>query len=356
MDLAVTAKPACPHGDRFDHGPVGPDPGAQRVYRRSTVPQQGDIRRRATDIAHQRIVGTRQPARPDDGGRRTAQDRFDGANPRLRAGNQRPIPPHHHQGGGDTDVAQRILGPPDKAIDHADQTGVENRCHRPLRAVELGRQLVRRRNGPPCHLVDKRRCPLFVGGIAHRELACHGETADRAAVGFQKGGQGRFVQRRGLCARMIVAPREHDIRLPPQRFPEAIRIQIPFLEPDVDQRHTPALPFDKGIGRQGRRQGSQRNIIRRNFRFGQYGPHRGPDPDGQIVARGQCLCRGDHLLLIPEQDGIGVGAPCVHSQQDRHAGNLSFMQGSRHPAVCRPSGRHPPPWGPDRKTVPTQQP
>ena len=262
MHLAVAPQTSGAHGNGLYHRAVAADAGPCGVDRGPAIAQQGYIGGGAANVADQRTGSTGHPPRPHDRGRRPAEDRFNRPFPCLRGRDQRPVPPHHHQRGRDANVGQHILGPPDQPVDHPDQPRVQHRCQRPFRPVELGRQLMRGRHGPPRHLRHQGGDALFMDGVARGELAGDGKTADLFTLLGQKGDQRGFVQRGTLCACVVMPPAKDQIGVTVQRPCQPVRLKIPLLEADIDQRDAPALPFDQRIGCQRGRQRRHRHLTR----------------------------------------------------------------------------------------------
>jgi len=250
MDLAVAPQTGGAHGDGLYHRAVAAHAGTCGVNRRPSVAQQGHIRGGAADITDQRMCRAGHPPRPDNRGRRPAENRFNRSRTRLCRRDQCPIAAYDHQRGRHADVSQHILGAANQPVDHPDEPRIQHRRQRPFRPVELGRQLMRGRHRPARHLRHKRSNPLFVDRVARRKLTGDREPADLRFLRGQKRDQRVFVQRGKLCACVVMSAAQDQIGITVQGLCQPVRLKVTFFETDIDQRHAPALPFDQCIGRQ----------------------------------------------------------------------------------------------------------
>ena len=155
-------------------------------------------------------------------------------------------------------------------------------------------------------------------GVARGKLRGHGIGRNAALLG-QPGAQGRAVQRAGGQSGMGVPARQDQGRIAAQCGTQPLPLQILLAKADIDQRDAPALPFHQRIGGKRGRQRGKPDPVRSDTAGRQNILHRAADPDGQIMAGSQGLGTGNHLGLIPDQHGIGVGSARIHAQRYRHA-------------------------------------
>jgi len=73
-------------------------------------------------------------------------------------------------------------GGPAQLVDQTDEPRVQQTGQRPLRTVQLGRELVAARDGAIAELVDESSDRTLVIGVAHRELRADGERIDGRRV------------------------------------------------------------------------------------------------------------------------------------------------------------------------------
>ncbi len=320
VHLAVAAKAGGAHRHRLDHGAETADAGALRVDLGQAVAQQRHVRCGAADVADQRILRARQPARPHDAGGGAGQDGLDRPFPHHRGRDQRPVAAHHHQRRVDAHGLQMAFAGRNQAVDHSDQPGVQHRRQRPLRAVQLGRKLVAAGDGAAGHAADHLARGDFMGGVAGGKAGGNGKAHHlRPQFGHLRLKRGQ-VQRRGLGARVGVAAVQKDDRVTLQRLGQAAALHVAGVEADEDQRDAAALPLDQRIGGQRGGQRHQVDVRRPHPRRRQRRIHRAADAHRQVGPRGQGLrLAQDAVRGLVQDHGIRIGAARVHAQKEGHS-------------------------------------
>ena len=112
---------------------------------------------------------------------------------------------------------------------------------------------MRRADRAACDLPNHLSGAQLMGGIACGKLRGH-RIGRYTLVLRQPLPQRSFIQHSGLPARMIMPAAQRDHRIPLQRLPQPVAVQVPRFKSDIDQTHAATLPLNQRIGRQSRGQ------------------------------------------------------------------------------------------------------
>ena len=319
MHLAVATQAGGAHRHRLDHGAIGADTGALRVNRGFAAAQQADIGGGAANIADQRVGLSGQPGRPGNTRRRAGQDGFNRPVAGQIGRNQRPVATHHHQPGGDATGVHVGLTGSNQTGDQADQPGVQHRSQGTFRATQRAGQFVATGDGFAGAGNDQVMCGPFMRRVAGGKTGGHGIGGNLGAKPVQCGGQPRQIQRRHLGPGMVMPAGQSNDRIAAQRLGQTGAGQLGRIKANENQGNTAPLPFDQRIGGQCGRQRHQCHIGRYDPGLRQHRINGATHAQRQIGAGGQGFGAGQNLsLALIQQHRIGIGAPRIDAQKNRH--------------------------------------
>ena len=202
---------------RLHHGAPPPDLSTIGVDSGATLLQLRDVGRRASHVYYPqaasrvrpRVRGGQVPG-SHDAGRRSRENRLDGALHGPPGPHQRAVPFDDHQRSGDAHPLQRAPDGGDELSQQRDQPRVQGHRRRPAHGVETSGQFVTTGDRHAGQFFYQSTHAQLVSRVAHAEVAGDREGLHSVAPGQDSLPRRRLIQRFDFVAGPVVAAAQVD--------------------------------------------------------------------------------------------------------------------------------------------------